>query len=844
MALIYNNIKLGLTLAAWPYAAGVFLLLTGAAGAVDPELNEELRYIDVLQQVRMPDIAEEVIAEAKKRFPEAAAELKVRETQGLLWQGKFEAVKKAVDGIPDKTGAEYWALKLALADAYYTYGKYGDADKLYLEFFKKVDKPPSQLVSFYRDSAYKYAQMLLYLGREREALDAFRRVLKVPLAEEVARNVSADMAELMLKLAAGLQKKGEREALLKEAEGMVDKLLWKQDVWFGKAIVMKAHVFLLRSDVKGAQELVENYMPQLKTIHDSLREQDKDGSQGLLRMSPMPQCRYMLAVLLMDEAMAEAKKEGGRDDRVKDLLLGEKDPQTKLRKGDGAFNHFINVFIRFPESQWASDAGERSEAIRKFIRERYNTELRTPVSPEQMAKVRQMQFAGARLVFSQNQFKEAAGKYLLVLNQFPESPESVAALGDLAVSFAEQAAKEPDAMLMADTVTAHLSERFSENARLAKEAGDQVRRIGERWGELKMEDKKRGTYALFFRDYPSHYAAAQLIMSFGEREFLAKNFAGALAYYRQIAETYTNSPYYYDALGRIAQVLREEKDWAGEIRALEVSVGKLSKKARPGGAWVAARFRLADAQREFGAERVRAAATNESAEALQAAQAEAAEWLARAAEGFGVVAKMLADAPADYAAGAEDKKRNEQIRELSVFTKALCLAQIQHPKDRLPAFRKESVAAFEDYVRQYPNGKLAPRAQLQIGTLFTIMQDAAAAQAAFEKLGRAYPDSDEAKNSLPMLAASLIEMGLRGEGVAKYRQMFAAGGAYTEGQFMAAAKALEAAREFDLAVQAYGKALATAKDVAVIAAAKLGCARSLAGLKKYGEARKLLDAFI
>jgi hypothetical protein len=65
----------------------------------------------------------------------------------------------------------------------------------------------------------------------------------------------------------------------------------------------------MRGDLKGAQELVENYMPQLKTIHDSLGEQDPDGSQGMLRMSPMPQCRYLLAVLLMDEAMAEAKKD-------------------------------------------------------------------------------------------------------------------------------------------------------------------------------------------------------------------------------------------------------------------------------------------------------------------------------------------------------------------------------------------------------------------------------------------------------------------------------------------------------------------------------------------------------
>lgn len=816
--------------------------LVHARGGADQEvLNQELKYIEVLQQLRMPDIADEVIAEAKKQYPEAAAQFKVIEMQGLLSQGKFDDVQKAVDAMTDKSSAEFWALKLAMADAYYAFGKYADADKIYMDFFKKVDKPSAAMNSFYRDSAYKYAQMLLYLGKEREALDAYRRLFKVPLEADVARQVSADMAELMLKMAPDSKKSEDKVALLKEAEGLIDKLLWKQDIWFGKAIVMKAHVFLLRGDVKGAQELVENYMPQLKTIHDSLREQDRDGAQGQLRLSPMPQCRYLLALLLMNEAMAEAKKDGGSDDRIKDLLLGERDPQTKARKGNGAFNHFINVFIRFPESQWAAEAGERSEIIRKLVKDRYKTDLRTPVTAEQMAKVRQMQFAGARMVFNQNQFKEAIEKYLLVLNQFPEVPESIPALGDLAVSCIEISDKDPDAMLMADTVTAHLSERFSANPKLLKDAGDQVRRIGEHFGEMKMEDKKRETYALFFRDYPAHHAAGQLVMSFGEREFQAKNYVGALTYYRRIAESYTNSPYYFDALSRRAQIYKEEGDSTNEIQTLEFYVARLSERERPGNALAVACFRLAEAQRECGVKLARSASTNENSEAVQK---EAAAWLAKASERFGGVIKMLGKGAADYQNNDEEKKRNAQMLEMAVFSKAVCLTQIACPKEKLPVFRKEAIKDFEEYVKQYPKGRLAAKAQLQIGTIYTILQDVPNAQAAFERLSKIYPESDEAKNSVPMLAASLIDMGLRGEGVAKYRQMFAAGGTYTEGQFMAAARALEEAKEYDMAIQAYDKVLATAKEMALVANSKLGRARALTGQKKYPEARKALDEFI
>ena len=47
-----------------------------------------------------------------------------------------------------------------------------------------------------------------------------------------------------------------------------------------------------------------------------------------------------------------------------------------------------------------------------------------------------------------------------------------------------------------------------------------------------------------------------------------------------------------------------------------------------------------------------------------------------------------------------------------------------------------------------------------------------------------------------------------------------------------------------MAVQAYDKVLSTAKDISLIANARLGRTRSLIGLKKYGEAHKMLEAFI
>ncbi|MDD4101463.1 MAG: hypothetical protein PHU80_02380, partial [Kiritimatiellae bacterium] len=303
----------------------------------------------------------------------------------------------------------------------------------------------------------------------------------------------------------------------------------------------------------------------------------------------------------------------------------------------------------------------------------------------------------------------------------------------------------------------------------------------------------------------------------------------------------------YDALNRITQIHKEEGRNQEEIKALELYVEKVEARPRPGNALVAGRFRLADAYREYGNLLMRAWSTNVTADAEQreAGQREAVTWLTKAALGFGgVVAMLEGEGAAAYQNNAEEKKRNEQMAELAMFTKAVCLTQINYPADRLPALRKMAIASFEDYVKIYPAGRYAPRAQLQIGTLYTILEDVPNSQAAFEKLSKNYPESDEAKNSVPMLAAALIDMGLRGEGVAKYRQMFAVDGSYTEGQFMAAATALEDAREYDMALQAYDKVLATAKDISQVALAKLGRARSLRGQKKFVEARKLLEGFI
>jgi tetratricopeptide (TPR) repeat protein len=340
-------------------------------------------------------------------------------------------------------------------------------------------------------------------------------------------------------------------------------------------------------------------------------------------------------------------------------------------------------------------------------------------------------------------------------------------------------------------------------------------------------------------------------MSFGEKEFKTQNYPGAMAYYSRIVKEYADSAYYIDALNRISQIYKEQNSATNEISSLEFLIGELNKTDNPGHNLPVAQFRLAEAQRSYGSALMKSASTNETAEAMQQ---EGALYLTKAAVGFSGVAKLLSN-PGAYQKNAKEKELNEQMLEMATFTKGVALAQLQYPEDKLETYRKLAIQSFEAYLKEFPENKYSANAQLQIGTLYTVMigaakDDAAKAeykkssQEAFETLSKKYPHSEEAKNSVPMLAAALMDMGLRGEAVAKYREMFTVDGRYTTGQYMKAAEALLESKEYSMALQGFSKVLDDAKDISTKASASVGKAKALIGQKKFAEARTILAGFV
>lgn len=821
-------------------------------GARDPVLEQELRYYEALMKLRMPDYAELVLADIKKAFPQAANDLKRFSIEPLLQQGKFDEVKAIIAREADQESEATWSMRLMLADYYYGFGRYPEALGVYEGFFKKyAGKPPEGIAVFYRESAYKYAQMLLFLKQEDAALKAYRDLLTQPLENHVKRQIQFEAAELMVRLGKAMPPKSEaRKKMLADARKACEDILWQQDLWFGRGIVLLAHIQVIEGEVEKAQKLITTYMPQLKQIDDALKAEGEAQGEDLSRLSPVAECRYLIGIMLHDEAkkLLDGENPSKEDlDRARDLLIGTQGADGKGT--NGAYQELLNVFVRFPGTSWAPDAAARVDEIEETLRKHALVRsIEAKITAEQRAEVARRQFQNARLLFNQQQFENAIEVYLNVLRQFPESvPDSVTAISELARCYIELSDPGDAATriheLHADTVTGYLAERFCRNPKAMTAAGDELRRIADLYAERKQEDKRRGVYDLFFTLYAEHAMAAPMLMSFAERSFQAEDWPTALGYYGRLAADYTNSPLSYDALNRIAQVYRKQGDATNEIATLTQYAARLEGRAKPGQELVTARFLLAQASRSLHQPNLRA----EDPEAVKAANA----GVVQAANLYGSVLRMLEPAEIDkYQTSDDEKKRNQTVREGALFGRAYCMSVLTQPADKLADLKKQAILTYEEMLKSFPQSEFAPGVLMQIGTLWTTLGEAdpestKKADEAFTRLSQQFPDSTEAKLALFQRAKILIELGYRSQGVTLLKQMFQDTARYTAAQMLTVGQELLKSKEYEMALQAFDVALAGAKDNdSVRMPAMLGRTDVLIAQDKVAEAVDLLDKFL
>jgi len=827
-----------------------------AAEEIDPELANEIRYVEALVEHGYPDFAEGVIAATKKKWPESETKFFALEIRGMLSLGKFDEAEKKIAALPDRKGAKYWAARLEVANNLFFRGKKSECSKIYDEFFKAFAKPTKEIREFYMQACYAWGQILVGDKRFDEAVKVYAGLLtqiNKKKSDDDANtwcNVASETAEMYLKLATDQADVKKRDQYLGPAKKIVDQLLWEIDhpVYFGRAIAMKANIELLKGDVAKAQETINEYIGQLEDLHKQIVEFDPDGKEGLRKQSPMPLCRFMLAKMLWDEAQAEYKKPKRDDERVKSLLFGDR--VGGKRNGLGAFNHAINVFIQYPESTWAADAGEMSEAIKGFAEKNYGAKINTTITPEQLAEVRKMQFRVPMEKMEEGKVEEAIAEYLEVLGRYPEVKDSVYAVENVVRGYLDLVAankdspKAADWRINADAVEGYAAERFAgvKDREVMTMAGDAVLRMaaGEKQrGEIARADR---LYREFLVNYRRHVGAPSTASSLLGEAMAAGRWGDALGMCGLIQTYYSNSMYYASSFSQESYCHTKLDERAAAIASMKRYV-ELEKE---GIAKEQARMALAQMYQKEGFDILAGADTNETEEAVNAALKTGSAQILRGIREFRQFADKADKALADKSVTKADKAKYSTLREQALFLVGDCWRRMTRPEAKLNDFRKAAADSFEAYLAAYPTGMYSTNAYVRLGTIYTALGDLEKSRDALDRLSKQFPDSREAKNAKPQLAKSLIEMGLRKEGTEIYAEMLRTDGAYTAGQFVNAGEALIEARSWDLANQAFEKAKhkAGTNSQVTVARAHIGQAKALFRRKAYAEARDSLDQFL
>ncbi len=853
----------------WLAAAALLALAAPAMAQQAPsELDREIFYIRALsEQLMMPDYAEFVLGRLKTRHPEAGPRLKVLEIEQQLALGKFEDVRRTIAAEPDQDSPETWAMKATMADYYFAFGQYDNAFGIYEALNKKyADKPPEALASFYRDSMYKYSQMLLRTKKDRKALEILKIVLALPMAPEEKRQLQFEVAEQTINVAASIAdpKNADRAKLLKEGKAACEQILWEQDLWFAKGVALLARIRVLSGDIEGAQKLVKSYLPTIKQIDEALMDRGKRDGVDFSRFSPVAQCRFLTGEMLYNEAkkILDSVGEGGEltaEQRATalELLIGK---QAGPEKTTGAYQEFINVYVKYPGANDAPAAMACAEEIEETLVTRGLVKaFKKNITPEQRAEVSKRQFESARVSFNEQDYAEAVDRYIAILNQYPrEIPDSINGISELARSYiALINPDDPDAAwyeLCADAAVGHLAETFCQGEGMST-AGDEIRRIADLWAAEKGNVAKRDAIydRFFFALYPEHTMAAPMIWANADRALKAEDYDGALAAFTRLANDYRKSTYANEALARIADIHKKREDVPAEIEAYTELAKRLEATGKPSQRLLATRYQIASAQRGLvKPEDLR----SDDKEVAGAALAK----LVGAAKSFQGVLKILDD-PAQaalYAPTDEDKERNTQIREACYIAVAGCyssLAASLPDAAKAAQFRDAAIQAFETVIKTFPDTTNGARILNQIGTLWTTAAakapDEAAkkdfnqkADEAFSRLSKAYPESEEAKLALFMQGRALIELGFASEGREKFTQMFKDTSKYKPFQMLAVGEALREGRQNDLALQAYDDALARADDTGVKMRAALGRATVLAAQNRLEDAVADLQRFV
>lgn len=884
--------KTGLTIAAaFVVAMCIPCELNAQQVGNDAALELEFLYLERLEAAGFANIAEAVLKDIEAKYPDAKVQIKTKKLAQFLSRGKFDEARAQIAQEPDQNSAEVWGMKCTLADYYFAFGKYDDAFDEYKKFFDKFKgNPPEALRSIYNNSYYKFAQMLLMLNRDEEALKAYEamRTSKSGMPSNMQRQIAFENAELLVRLAE--ENPGKKEEYIKRASPIVEQILWTQDLWFARAVALLAHIKVVNNDLEGAGAVIKDNMPMIKQMDKQLMEMGKAEGQDYSGLSPLAESRYLVGKMLHDEAirMVEAGETTVADkEKIKKLLLSG---------NPNAMTEFANVYIRYPASSWAPDAGQRIEAIKQMANDLFGLTPNLNTTPEQNEAVAQKQFEKASLNYNQNRFEEAIDAYMLVINLYPEEERSITALGHMiraAIKLTATLQSEEEKeyyKLLESTLIGHLAERFSDKSVLIIEAaGNEMLGIAQFYRDNNMSAKANNVQNLYYENYSKHSLAAQLLMGEAEKLYGEEEYEEALKQYEKLAKHYTKSPLSLDALKRMADCYSKLNEPKKEISARKKYYERNAAKKKPSHELLMSKYLYARSLKAFAVAEMRAGKLaleeekkkpaveeSEAKEAEVAAETVATEENVKEAEKqltpiqrINQAQKYLSTALKElneiekwfdpetiikYQSSTKESEMNQTILESLYFDKAHIYSSLYSNKEeKLLSYKLNSIEQYRKLKEKFPKSENMPMVLMQLGTLLSSVKqndeakDAKSmeeAQAIFAELAEKYPESNEAKNVHFVQGKTLIELGYRTQGVAALKKMFDNAKQYTAGQIYLAAEELLNSKDYVTAIEGYKIAIEKADgNDSIIAPSVYGQAKAYRAKKEYLEAVNILNEF-
>lgn len=855
-------------------------------------LELEFIYLERLEAAGFMDIAEAVLKDIEVKYPSAKVDIKVKKLAQLLARGKFDEARAQIAKEPDQNSPEVWGMKCTMADYYFAFGKYDEAFAEYKLFFDKFKgEPPEALRKIYNESYYKFTQMLLMLDRTAEALDAYEtmRTSNTGMPIHMQRQIAFENAELLVRLAE--ENPAKKEAYIARATPIVENILWTQDLWFARAVALLAHIKVVNGDIEGANDVIQDNMPMIRQMDKQLMEIGEAEGQDYSRLSPLAECRYLVGKMFYDEAIRLAGPEqipGANADKIKELLLTGK---------QNALTEFANVYIRYPASAWAPEAGLLIEDIKQKANQWFNLNPSLNITPEQAAAVVQKQFENASLLFNQNQFEASIEAYTLVVQSKPMDERSILGIGKMiraANKLSLTIESEDDRLyykILESTFIGHLAEYYNYNAHgntlIIEAAGNELLSLAQYYRDSNLVAQADEVQQLYYKNYPTHSMSAQLLMGDAVKFYKEDNIEEALKYYQILADNYKHSPYSIDALKCIADCYEKQGDVDKEIVARKRYLEQIIAQEKPSHNLVLAQYLYARALKAKGVSQMRAGviaqeeekkaeanpseseASTEEVASTEGAEGEEVEGeeeqktpiqlIKEAQKILSVSLKYLRELEgwlsgetiSRYQSNAEEAKINQNVLENLYFDIAHIYTSLYPPTEL-----KYKLAAIKQYrtIREkFPESKNMPMVLMQLGTLLSSVKqgdeatDAASmkeAQQIFAELAEKYPDSNEAKNAHFVQGKTLIELGYRTQGVAALKRMFENAQQYSAGQIYLAAEEIFESKDYDTALTGYTIAIEKAEgNDAIIAPSIYGQAKVYRAQKKYTEAVELLDEF-